>query len=255
MLLDPYQADAPFYDAIHDGLDDDIGLWLAFAGQTDARILVVGCGTGRIAVPLAVAGSSVVGIDPSAAMLDRARRRAARESVTIEWHESTLLDAQLPREAFGLVLIPADVFLYCGDTDDQLAWLRVASERLTFNGRLIIDLPGPALWLDPLTDGQPLLVFHGQTEDGQPFEAWHVHEDDLAEQTRWLQVTYETIGGDGGVRRFRSEHHLRYVYPAELRHLLSLAGLHLGDLYGDYAAGVLSNESERMIAIAERSGA
>lgn len=252
-MTDPYATDAAFYDAIHDGFDDDTGLWLAYAGQTDLPVLVVGCGTGRIAVPLAEAGSRVVGIDPSAAMLDRARRRAAGARVTIDWREATLADAGLESGACGLVLIPADVFLFCGDAEEQLEWLRAARTALAFNGRLILDLPGPALWLDPASNGQPLLVFRGETADGEPFEAWHVHEDDLAQQTRWLQVTYERTDADGAVRRVRSEHTLRYLYPAELQHLLTLAGFELADLYGDYDTGVLSNESDRMIAIAERS--
>jgi len=255
MPTDPYAIDAPFYDAIHDDFQDDTGFWLAFAGQTDAPVLIVGCGTGRIAVPLAAAGSRVTGIDPSPKMLERARQRAAREEVAVEWVEATLFEGRLEQESFGLVLVPADVFLYCRDADDQLAWLRAARELLTFNGRLILDLPGPALWLDPATNGQPLLVFRGESADGQRFEAWHVHEDDLAEQSRWLQVSYETIANDGAVRRLRSEHQLRYIYPAELGHLLSRTGLRLVDLYGDYDAGVLSNESERMIAIAERDDA
>jgi SAM-dependent methyltransferase len=252
-MTDRYAVDAAFYDAIHDEFDDDTGLWLAYAGQTDARLLVVGCGTGRIAAPLAAAGSRVVGIDPSAAMLERARERAAREGVTVDWRPCGLLDAGLEPGTFGLVLIPADVFLYCEGLDEQLAWLAAAREALAFNGRLVLDLPGPALWLDPASNGQPLLVFRGETEDGQPFEAWHVHDDDLAAQTRWLQVTYERTGPDGLVRRLRSEHTLRYLYPQELRHLLARAGFEVVDLYGDYAAGVLSNDSDRMIAIAERS--
>ena len=71
-------------------------------------------------------------------------------------------------------------------------------------------------------------------------------------QTRHLRVTYETTDEDGLVRRRASEHVLRYVHRFELEYLLDRAGLVLSDVYGDYDLGPLTNESERMIAIARR---
>ena len=79
-----------------------------------------------------------------------------------------------------------------------------------------------------------------------------MHEDDLAAQTRWLRVTYETTDGEGRVRRFHSEHQLRYLYRFEVVYLLRQAGLRLTDVYGDYDLGPLTNDSARMITIARR---
>lgn len=52
------------------------------------RVLDIGCGTGRHAVPLAAAGLRVTGIDLSPAMLARARARAAAAGVEVELLES-----------------------------------------------------------------------------------------------------------------------------------------------------------------------
>lgn len=249
---DGYGEDAAFYDAMHDGLRDDIGLWLAFAGRTVHPVLEVGCGTGRIAVELAAAGHDVTGIDPSPAMLARARRRAEERGVAVRFIEGRVLDLQLEPERYGLVLLPLDVFLYCRDGVEQRGMLAALAGSLAFDGVLALDLPGPAQWLDPGSNGEPLLAFSGVTDDGVRFECWHVHEDDLAEQTRRLRVSYETIGDDGLVRRRVSEHLLRYVGRWELEYLLEAAGLELLDLYGDYDAGPLTGSSERMIAIARR---
>lgn len=49
-----------------------------------------------------------------------------------------------------------------------------------------------------------------------------------------------------------SQHRLRYVYRFELEYLLGMAGLALAGMYGDYDLGPLTNDSERMIAIARR---
>ncbi|WP_322796099.1 class I SAM-dependent methyltransferase [Tepidiforma sp.] len=252
MHADGYGEDAAFYDAIHDGFRDDIGLWLAYAGRTVRPVLEVGCGTGRIAVELAAAGHEVTGIDPSPAMLARARRRAEERGVAVHFIEGRALELKLETERYGLVLLPLDVFLYCRDGEEQRGTLAALAGALAFDGVLALDLPGPAQWLDPATNGQPLLAFSGVTDEGLRFECWHVHEDDLAEQTRRLRVAYDVIGDDGLLRRRVSEHLLRYVGRWELEYLLEAAGLELVDLFGDYDAGPLTGSSERMIAIARR---
>lgn len=251
-MADPYVIDARFYDAIHGDRRDDTGLWLSYAGRTDRPVLEVGCGTGRIALELARAGHTVVGIDASPAMLAIARQRAEDDVLDAEFIEGRVIDLALEEEHYGLALVPADVFLYCEDAQEQVATLGQLARALQFNGLLAIDLPGPSLWLDGSANGQPILTFSGETADGARFDAWQVHEDDLAAQTRWLRVTYEQTSDDGLVRRWQSEHRLRYVYRFEIELLLSLAGLVLVDVYGDYDLGPLTNESERMVLIARR---
>lgn len=249
---DAYAVDADFYDAIHSAFADDIGLWLSFAGRTDRPVLEVGCGTGRVALELALNGHTVTGVDPSPAMLQLARARAEEEAIDVTLIEGSVTSLALEPDHYGFALLPLDVFLYCEDGEAQLATFRAIAAALTFNGLLAIDVPGPALWLDPGSNGQPMLTFTGETASGVRFDCWHMHKDDLAAQTRHLRVTYETLADDGSVRRRVSEHRLRYLYRFELEYLLDLAGLALVDMYGDYDLGPLTNDSERMIAIARR---
>ncbi len=253
MQPDPYAADAAYYDAIHGDFNDDIGLWQSFAGRTDRPVLEVGCGTGRIALELARAGYEVTGIDPSPAMLAVARAKAEADAVDVTFIEGRVTDMNLEPEHYGVVLVPLDVFLYCTDSEEQVATLRALGEAMVFNGLLALDLPGPAQSLDADSNGIQALVFAGETEDGQQFDCYHLHEDDLGMQSRHLRVTYETVTGEGLVRRQVSEHLLRYVGRFELEYLLDRAGLALADVYGDYDLGPLTNDSERMIAIARRS--
>jgi len=250
---DPYAADAAFYDAMHDAFREDVELWVAYAGRTDRPVLEVGCGSGRIAVELALRGHAVTAIDPSPAMLERARRRADERGADVRFIEGRVLDLALERGHYGFIVVPLDVFLYCRDREEQRGTLAALAEALTFDGTLALDLPGPGQWLDPATNGQPLLVYSGATEEGEAFECWHVHEDDLAEQVRTLRVSYETIGSDGVVRRRVGVHRLRYVGRWEMEYLLEGAGLELEDLFGDYDLSPLDGESDRMLVIARRS--
>jgi SAM-dependent methyltransferase len=56
----------------------DVAFWRGVAQRAGGRTLELGCGTGRVLLPLAKAGVSIVGIDRSEPMLARARMRLRR---------------------------------------------------------------------------------------------------------------------------------------------------------------------------------
>jgi ubiquinone/menaquinone biosynthesis C-methylase UbiE len=74
---------APFYDWENARTVGrrDVGFWRRLAAQHSGPILELGCGTGRIAIPILKAGAALVGVDRSDAMLARARVRARRASL------------------------------------------------------------------------------------------------------------------------------------------------------------------------------
>lgn len=79
-----------------------------FVGSlTPASVLDAGCGSGRVAVELALRGVEVVGVDADASMLDAARRRAPG----IAWHRADLADLDLGR-TFDVVLMAGNVPLF-----------------------------------------------------------------------------------------------------------------------------------------------
>jgi demethylmenaquinone methyltransferase/2-methoxy-6-polyprenyl-1,4-benzoquinol methylase len=92
---------APVYDPMNRlmtaGLD---GRWrrltAAAAVRPGDRVLDACCGTGDLALACERAGGTVVGLDFSARMLDRARRK----SQTIEWVEGDLLALPFADDAF-----------------------------------------------------------------------------------------------------------------------------------------------------------
>jgi ubiquinone/menaquinone biosynthesis C-methylase UbiE len=73
------------YDREHLGDDEDIGFYLSLTRRLAPRkVLELGCGTGRITLPLAQLDFDVVGLDNQPEMLQKAeerRRQAPSESV------------------------------------------------------------------------------------------------------------------------------------------------------------------------------
>src|SRR5436190_21884809 len=74
---DPFE-DALLYDWEYRRRRDDVLFYRTLADERGGPILDLGCGTGRLTVPLLRAGHVVVGIDRAPAMLARAAARVAR---------------------------------------------------------------------------------------------------------------------------------------------------------------------------------
>ncbi len=64
-----YDQIARFYDLTHAELTADLPFVLQLASEAGGPILELGCGSGRLLLPLARAGHSVIGLDLSGAML------------------------------------------------------------------------------------------------------------------------------------------------------------------------------------------
>src|SRR2546422_852191 len=64
--------------------------WLEQARRYGGPVLELGCGTGRLAIPLAQAGGAVTGIDRAPSMLSEARRKAEAAGVSVAWHEADM---------------------------------------------------------------------------------------------------------------------------------------------------------------------
>jgi ubiquinone/menaquinone biosynthesis C-methylase UbiE len=77
-----WDAYAPFYDWENAQTlgRRDVPFWRRVAAGAGGPVLELGCGTGRVSLPLARAGIDLIGIDRSAPMLERARRKLLKSS-------------------------------------------------------------------------------------------------------------------------------------------------------------------------------
>lgn len=92
-LINPWAKDSDFY--------------LSLAGPRPCSVLDLGCGTGTLCCALAERGHRVTGVDPAAAMLAVARRKAHAEQV--EWVESSAQSYKSQRR-FDLVVMTGHAF-------------------------------------------------------------------------------------------------------------------------------------------------
>jgi len=92
---DPFD-DAALYDWEYRRRRDDVRFYATLAGERGGPILDLGCGTGRLMLPLLRAGHVVVGVDRAPAMLARAAARLRRLAPRVR-RRALLLRADLRR--------------------------------------------------------------------------------------------------------------------------------------------------------------
>jgi SAM-dependent methyltransferase len=110
-------------------------------------VLELGCGTGRVTLPLARAGVEVVGIDRSQEMLARAaaRKRRARRATRVGLVRGDIRHLPFADAAFPLVIAPYGILQSLLHERDLAAALdavsRVIAPGGTFGLELVADLP------------------------------------------------------------------------------------------------------------------
>ena len=144
--MSEYDAIATLYDPWSTSVVEDIGFYVDEALQAAARPVVeLGVGTGRIAIPCAMAGVHVIGVDASAGMLAVCADQAARAGVAdrLDLRQGDLRRPPVDERVL-LVTCPFRAYLHLDSDETRLEALRAARSLLADGGRLIFDVFRPS---------------------------------------------------------------------------------------------------------------
>jgi SAM-dependent methyltransferase len=227
----------------------DVEWFGGLARRTGGPVLELGCGTGRIAVPLAQDGHHLVGLDRSGAMLERAERRARRANVEVRWVEGDMRAFSFD-ESFALIFVAFNSFLML-KPDDRWACLARVREHLAPRGRFAIDVFQP--------DPNRIVGFEGgvldewEREDPETgrsvrkFSASRANVDGVSQR-----IWYDETDDDGVVHRVGGNTELHYLYRREAELLFSEAGFNVETMHGDYDGGPVDSSSRKLLVVAKR---
>lgn len=244
-----------WYDRVHPRnisgtpVAGDADFYVRQARRTGGPVLELGCGTGRIAIPLAEAGFDVTGLDLSAPMLKIAARRIGltRTRGRITLVRGDMANFSLKRK-FPLVIIPFRAFQHLLTPAAQRSCLESCRRHLTPKGRLIVDIFDPRLDMCHPAERSPVR--------GRRKSTWETRQyTDPAGGRRLIlkvasrsndpvrQILREvwefTVRDRRGrkLERCRVKLTLRWTYRFEMRYLLELCGLKPLACYGDFLDG------------------
>jgi len=245
-LYDPF---ARWYDLFYAEFDDDFWMYQNFAGPAGTRVLEIGAGTGRVAIPLAQAGGAVTGIDTSAAMLAIGRDKIAQAGIA---DRVTLVQADMRAfdlgAHFDLAIVPINTFMHNLTLDDQLAALASIKRHLAPHGRLVIDLFNP----DPNSPDDRRLVLHRSRPGagGQPVLQFTVRSIEWEKQLSSVTFIVDEPDERGYIRRTVFPFQMRFLFRNEVELLLRQAGFALEAVYGSYDLDPFEAGAEKMIVVA-----
>ncbi|WEO95551.1 class I SAM-dependent methyltransferase [Streptomyces sp. FXJ1.172] len=209
------------------------------------NVLDVGCGTGRLLTRAHEDGhpGRLTGLEPAAAMLVQARRRAP----AVEWVLGDLR-SRAWRGEYDLVLMTGHVFqvlLSDAELRHALAAVRAA---LAPGGRFVFETRNPAV--RPWATWTPERVRQVADADGRPVRVWHEVEEPVAGD----RVTFtETFAGAPWDAPRVSRSTLRFLGPDALSAFLAEAGLRVTEQYGDFGRGPLTRESPEILTVTEQA--
>jgi ubiquinone/menaquinone biosynthesis C-methylase UbiE len=212
------------YDAAY-GWSRDDDFFLAVVSEVPAaRVLDLGCGTGRLALGLAAAGHAVTGVDPAAASLAAARAKAGADRVT--WMQGR--SAALPDETFDIVVMTSHVAQFFVSDDEWLRTLGDIQRALVPGGRLTFDSRDPAArrWEDwnPIDSRRQITM-----PDGSVVGAW-TEVTAISDGVVDYAIHYLMPGGD----ELLAEGTLKFRTERELRTSLRQAGFTVEQIYGGW---------------------
>lgn len=246
---------AKYYDLLYANRDDDLDMWLNLTAEITGSLLELGCGTGRITIPLLQNGKRVTGVDISEVALNQLKVKiiAGGFRARAALHNGDMRHLNLPQKEFAFAFIPINTFMHCLTIDDQQATLQAVNEHLEPGGKIVIDVyhPHPEALME--ADGRMALV--DQVVDdatGHTIQWYVVRRLHLDDQIQEVSFILDEISPKGVVSRQTFTFPMRYIHRYELELLLRSTDFALLETYGDYDQSPFQSESPRLICIAQK---
>ncbi len=135
------------YPVMAQGQMDELNPVLRAAEEVGSPILELGCGTGRLLLPLARKGYQVTGVESNPRMLEilNSKLESAPERVRkrVQILESDMREFSTPTR-FKLAFLSANTFLYLVTPQNQRKVVQLANRHLETGGLLLVDTYLPA---------------------------------------------------------------------------------------------------------------
>ncbi len=235
--------DASYGDAFADVYDDwyqgisDVDTTARTLSELAAggRVLELGVGTGRLAIPLAATGVEVHGLDTSELMLQRLAAKPG--AATVQVHLGDMVDG-LPAGPFTLVFVAYNTFFNLLSQVRQQACFEQVANRLSDGGAFVIEAFVPDPGHDPISS----IAVRSVTADRVVLS---VSTADPAGQR--AEGQYVDITEAGGVRL--RPWSIRWATTAQLDEMASAAGFTLVDRWGSFDKAPFGPDSPRHVSV------
>lgn len=230
------------YDLEYDSMVEDL-LYYSGLARDVPRLLELGCGTGRLTLPMARTGAEIVAVDRAQPMLHRLHQRLERSPslrVTLRRADMRQLDLG---ERFPLVVLGFNAVHHMQSAEELHGLLARVAAHLAPGGRFALDMivPNPRFWERDANGIYEMRRY--RDPDGGWMKTWENGWYDPITQVNHVRYHYRRSGGRYQV----VEIPMRMYYPQEFLGLVRLAGWTVDRCYGNFDQGKLLAESGKMV--------
>ena len=244
-----------FYEA---GPELEVEFFLELMRECDGPVLELGVGTGRVAIPAALEGHHIVGIDLHAPMLEVAKAKVAKVGPlpgTLELIQGDMTELSLPYREFGLVVIPGNGLGLVLTEQAQLATMVAAAAHLKPRGVLAFSMYNAVAEMIECNDSEQFLLgVVDDANDQQRYILSGINHFDTDRQINDCTQIMETVSDDGDVLQ-RQELRVvtRYLTRAQVASMAAAAGLQVEHVYGDFDRSEYADTSDEMIFVCRKT--
>jgi len=245
----------PEYEEIHARWYDcgayatraDAVFYRDLARETGGPVLELGCGTGRVLLPIAGDGIRCVGLDTSQAMLDKLR--AKQPPANLRLVVAPMQDFDLGPERFRLIFAAFRPLQHLYTVEQQLACLTCVRRHLAPDGRFAFDVfqPDPARLARPVEPEYEEDCFRDGDDEIVRLASL---ERDIATQTQEVTMRFERRRDGVAVASDSERFRMRWYHRYEMEHLLARAGFDVVALYGDFDRRPFDRDAGDMVFVA-----
>lgn len=200
------------------------------------RVLELGVGTGRLALPLAAAGLIVTGLDASVAMLERLAAKSAGPRIDAVHGD---MAGPMPDGPFAVVVIARNTFFNLTTHDAQQRCLTEVRRVLAPGGRLVLEAFVP----DDRSDTRSSVEVR---DIGADRVVLFVDRHDPTTQEAWSSFVELTPG-----RTTFRPCHVLYRRPDQLDAMAIAAGLRLHERWSNWTGDHFDDGSSAHVSIYE----
>lgn len=252
-----FDSVARFYDYEQKEFTKDIPFYVEYAKKCRGEVLELGCGTGRVLIPIAREGIRVTGLDASQEMLNIARQKVYKDSSAknnVTFIKGDMKGFDIGKK-FALIYIAFRSFQCLLSKEQQIACLQRVHYHLQDKGLFILDLFAPRH--DLLAQEERNLDLGKFYDEEKGFYVSRRAEDkyDLANQTLHEDRYYEWNDESGEFHTQVWSFDLAYLFRYEADLLLGKCGFSVVDIFGDFDRSPYDYFSGEQIFVAMKSGA
>ncbi|BCS31983.1 methyltransferase [Luteitalea sp. TBR-22] len=257
------------YDLEHGTDEEDIAFYQRLVVRLEARRVVeLGCGSGRITVPLAEMADehdlTLLGIDMSDEMLGQAEAKLAQIPATcrsrVHLRREDIRDWSITPPV-DLVIVPCSTLAHLLELEDQLRAWRAAFENLSPGGRFVVDLTMPNLtaYGDSMASPPRALVemdIDQESDDGKHrlirYKTTRYEAHRQRAHVHFLYDRFEMRPDDEQARRYISDFESHVYFPRELQLLFLHTGFEIEQVWGGYRGERLRSHSRAIVMVGRK---